>query len=62
MLRSAVLHSGPGYIGGRRSGAAWAAAVAILFAAIALASFAVDLSLSLSAVAPELPQVGSSRR
>lgn len=54
MLRSAVLHGDnldgdTGSIGGgRQSGAAWAAAVAILFAAIAVASFAVDLSLSLS--------------
>jgi hypothetical protein len=61
MLRSAVLHSGRGYIDGRRSGAAWAAAVAILFAAIAIASFAVDLSLSLSGPGPELQHVGSSR-
>ena len=62
MLRSAVLHSDSRGLGVRRSGTAWAAAVAILFAAIALVSFAVDLSLSVSATAPDLRNLGTGLR
>ena len=62
MLRSAVIDSDSDHLGGRQGGAAWAAAVAILFAAIALASFAVDLSLTVSAPAVDLPHLGTSLR
>ena len=53
MPRSAALHSEPSETG--RGGTAWAAAVAIVFAAIAIASLAVDLSLSLGAHGAKAP-------
>jgi hypothetical protein len=59
MVRSAVLHIGHGGAGAQHGGTAWAAAVAILFAAIAFASFAVDLSLGVCAPGAPFSQVGT---
>ena len=62
MVRGAVLDSGSDSADGARSGTAWAAAVAIVFAAIAFASLAVDLSLSVSAPGTRLPHNNPSLR
>jgi hypothetical protein len=59
MVRSAVLHIGSAGASGRQGRTAWAAAVAILFAAIAFASFAVDLSLGVCAPGAPFSQVGT---
>jgi hypothetical protein len=61
MVRGAVLVRGSvldGGAGPERSGTAWAAAVAIVFAAIAFASFAVDLSLRVCPPGAETPHLG----
>jgi hypothetical protein len=62
MVRSAMLHIGSDGLSGRHGGTAWAAAVAILFAAIAFASFAVDLSLSVCGPGAPFSQVGTKPR
>lgn len=59
MVRGAVVQSEPV---GERSGTAWAAAVAIVFAAIAFASFAVDLSLRVCAPRAEATHIGMRLR
>jgi hypothetical protein len=57
-----MLHIGSDGASGRHGGTAWAAAVAILFAAIAFASFAVDLSLSVCGPGAPFSQVGTKPR
>lgn len=60
MVRSAVFHTGSA--DAERSGTAWAAAVAILFAAIAIASLAVDFSLGVCPAGANLPHIGAGER
>lgn len=60
MVRGAVLDAGSA--GAERRGTTWAAAVAIVFAAIALASFAVDLSLGLCPPGAGLLHLGAGLR
>jgi hypothetical protein len=62
MVRGAMLYIGSAGASGRQRGTAWAAAVAILFAAIAFASFAVDLSLSVSAPGAPFSQISAQPR
>jgi hypothetical protein len=62
MVRGAVLDTGSDSADGGRGGTAWAAAVAIVFAAIAFASLAIDLSLSVSASGTHFPHNNASLR
>ena len=62
MVRSAMLDAASASSDAGRHGAVWAAAVAIVFAAIAFASLAVDLSLSLCAPGSNYPQHDASVR